>query len=167
MNDEYPRPPFEHYLKEIHVFAEVLAPLMGDMKLSGVGVYFDRNKFATSDGVSKELFAPYAYKIRNKLDETDFRYLAIDLAGKGTYPDEDWFVKIKDEWKNSAGKLTRFSDSSAVHGDAEITFRAPQYTDGKWSEPMYKCDNMLTDWVLTYRVPFLGPVSSGTGLEFK
>ena len=165
-NSEYPKPPFNHYLKEIHIFAEVLSPLMGDMKLSGVGVYFDRNKFATADGISKELFAPYAYRIAPKQnEESDYR--VIDLAGKGTYPDEDWFVNMKQKWTNDMENLPRFSDSSAIYSEAQISFRAPQYTDGEWSQPTYKCDNMLTDWVFTYRVPFFGPESSGTGLEFK
>ena len=165
-HSEYSKSPFKHYLKEIHVFAEVLAPLMGDMRLTSVGVYFDRDKFATSDAITKELFASYAYKIAsNDGEEPDYR--AIDLAAIGTYSDEDWFLKMKQKFANSMDNMTWFSDGSAAYSDAHTGFRAPRYTDGEWSGPTYKCDNMLSDWVFTYRVPFVGPKYSGSGLEFK
>ena len=164
MNSEYPKPPFKHYLKKIHVFAEVLAALMGDMKLSGVGVYFDRNKFAAADGVS-QYFGPYAYKIP-PLQNEEADYRAIDLAGIGSYAYEEWFTEMKQKWANNVDNLEHFNDSSAIFTDAEISYRAPTYTDGKWSGPTYKCDGMLSDWVFTYRVPFFGPVSSGRQLYF-
>ena len=157
--------PYKHYLNESHVFADVIATLMGDIKLSGVGVYFDRNKFATAEKVSKELFGPYVH--RSNYDNNGYaEFRAIDLAGYGTYTDEDWFVEIKRKWAINLDSLDHFSDSSATFTDTKISYRAPVYTDGEWTGPMYKCNGMLSDWVFTYRVPFFGSGGSDRELSF-
>lgn len=160
--NEYEKPPFTHYLKEVHVFGDVIASLISDRKLSGVGVYFDRNKFLTAKNLSKEFFGPFAYRVpsASENDNSDFR--AIDLAGYASYPNQDWFVQMKQKWTNDTH--VQLLEEFANRGTS--VYKGPKYTDGEWSGPTFKCDGKLGDWIISYRVPFFGHRSSDGRLDF-
>ncbi len=44
------------------IFGEVLANVMGDLKIKGSGVFFDIDKFEQPDGRTRQYFGPYAYR---------------------------------------------------------------------------------------------------------
>jgi hypothetical protein len=35
-----------------------------------------------------------------------------------------------------------------------ISYFAPKYEDGLWSNPVFKCDGMVNTWAVTYSIPF-------------
>ena len=44
------------------MFGEVVANVMGDLKIKGSGIYFDVDKFEAPDGKAKQFFGPFAYR---------------------------------------------------------------------------------------------------------
>ena len=172
-------------INETHVFGEVIANVISDFKIAGFGVFFDRNKFKVNNESTRELFGPFAYRIpSNTSDAGEFK--VIDFAGFPTsYVDQDWFEKTKENWTSNLDRLEEFSERLGYPnnhntsfkdeyserlgytGTHNVSFKAPSYADGKWSRPMFKCDGRIMEWVVTYTVPFFGPVSSGTDVEFK
>lgn len=176
-------------LNETHIFGEVLASVMADFKVLGMGVYFDRYKFRVSppvnttdprysNTITREYFGPFAFRIQNEGDGLDM-YRAIDTAGfQKHYVDEPWFSKVKGRWMTNFHGLRKFIDKPMIRSGPNqtssirfehypITYRAPDYEDGEWSRPTFKCDDMVMDWVLTYTVPFFGLNSIKTQIEFK
>lgn len=53
------------------------------------------------------------------------------------------------------------------HEDYPLTWMAPVYESGEWSDPYFDCDGYLKDWVITYRVPFFGNQGYGSPVEFR
>ena len=176
-------------LNETHIFGEVLASVMSDFKVLGVGAYFDRYKFRISppvnstdprysNTITREYFGPYAFRIQNTGDGLD-QYRVIDSAGfKHHYVDEPWFSKVKGRWMTNFHGLKKYIDKPMIRSGPNqtssirfehypITYRAPDYEDGEWSRPTFKCDDMVDDWVVTYTVPFFGLNSIKTQIEFK
>ncbi|XP_071112765.1 uncharacterized protein [Haliotis cracherodii] len=176
-------------LNETHIFAEVIANVMSDFKIKGSGVFFDRYKFRMSppvnntdprftDGITREFFGPYAYKLELKDEGLDY-YKAIDFAGfKDYYVDASWYRDMKARWATNQYGLKKFTAKPMIRSNPmgtslirfeyyPLTYRAPRYEDGEWLRPQFKCDGMVNDWVVTYVVPFFGKNSLKTEIEFK
>lgn len=176
-------------LNETHIFGEVLAMVMGDFKVLGAGAFFDRYKFRVAppfnttdpryaNALTREYFGPFAFRMQNTGDGLD-TYRAIDSAGlPDPYVDKLWFRTMKGRWASNYHGLKKFvakpmirsspnSTSSIRFEHYPITYRAPTYEDGEWSRPIFKCDDQINDWVLTYTVPFFGLNSIKSQIEFK
>ena len=81
------------------LFGEVLANVMGDLRIEASGVFYDIDKYKGPDDETRQYFGPYAYRFKEELggdgtDATDVktRFRAEDFAGHKThYLDEEWF----------------------------------------------------------------------------
>ena len=176
-------------LNETHIFGEVIASVMADFKVLGIGAYFDRYKFRVappvnttdprySNTVTREFFGPFAWRIQNIGDGLDM-FRSLDSAGlKRKYIDEPWFAKMKGRWMTNFHSLKKFINKPMIRSGPNqtssirfehypITYRAPDYEDGEWSRPTFLCDDFINDWVVTYTVPFFGLNSVKSQIEFK
>ena len=154
-------------LNETHIYGEVLANAMSDPSIAGFGVFFDRNKFKTGESTSREFFGPFAYREAPPHKSSVDGYKVVDFAGFHTrYVDEDWFRLMKGKWNLGLDSLEQFRDR-LVHHTRILSYRAPVYTDGEWSQPRFKCDGRVMDWVVTYTAAFFGPNGVASEIEFK
>ena len=112
---------------------------MGDLKIKGSGVFFELNKFVNQEGVSRELFGPYAYRNENPSDEDDdsnsnnndvanTQFRAFDKAGlPSNYMDESWFKNIKERWQSNTLGLSKFRENlrirSGKNGTSQVDCR--------------------------------------------
>ena len=172
-------------LHETQMFAEVVANIMGDFKILGSGIFFDRYKFRMSppvdnkdphltDGITKEYFAPFAFQNEDAATTT-----VIDYAGfNDSYTSKRWFLNMKSRWAANYHSLEKFTTRpmirSDINGTSSIRFEyypliyyATSYQDGEWLRPIFKCDGRVDKWVVTYVVPFFGKNSLKTSIEFK
>ena len=173
--EEYGNLRADNLLNVDQIFGEVLANVMGDYRVLGSGVFFDRDKYRGPDGNTKQFFGPYAW--RTSVSGT--RYLALDYAGfEKHYLDDVWFKNIKERWVSNTYGLQRFVSKPMIRSDLDGTslkkfeffpmyYYAPHEDDGLWSLPYFDCDGYINNWVLTYSVPFFGLNSLRTHLEFK
>ncbi|CAG2204956.1 unnamed protein product [Mytilus edulis] len=146
-------------LHQDHLFGEVLANVMADYRIISSGIFFEPYIFKNQDGTSKELFGPYAFKSEGVAK-------AIDMAGlPRKYIFENWYQNIKERWKTNTAKLEKYKMNQLVRSDVKgtsavkfeyypIAYFAPKYDDGMWSNPKFKCDRMVDNWVMTYSIPF-------------
>ncbi|KAL5010556.1 hypothetical protein ScPMuIL_012861 [Solemya velum] len=176
-------------LNETQIFGEVIANVMGDFRILGSGVFFDRYKFRMSppvnntdpryvNGITREFFGPYSWR-RNVNQEGLDEIKAIDFAGEAhSYVDKSWFRDIKGRWATNFEGLKTNIEKPMIRSDYKgtslvrfehypLTFRAPLYEHGKWLRPQFKCDGRVDDWVITYVVPFFGPDMLKQRIEFK
>jgi len=169
------------------IFGEVLANVMGDLKLKGSGVFFDEEKFIGPDGRTRQFFGPYAYRYDDEDqgiggptgDRASTHFRAIDYAGfEDHYLDDTWFKNIKERWQANTYGLTKFTEKPMIRSDLKGTslrkfemypmyYYAPSEEDGWWSAPYFDCDGYVNDWIVTYSIPFFGLNSIGSALEFK
>ncbi|XP_063442407.1 uncharacterized protein LOC134722716 [Mytilus trossulus] len=146
-------------LHQDHLFGEVLANVMADYRIVSSGIFFEPYIFKNKDGTPKELFGPYAFKSEGVAK-------AIDTAGlPRKYIFENWYQNIKERWKTNTAKLEKYKMNQLVRSDVKgtsavkfeyypIAYFAPKYDDGMWSNPKFKCDRMVDNWVMTYSIPF-------------
>lgn len=146
-------------LHQDHLFGEVLANVMADYRIISSGIFFEPYIFKNQDGTFKELFGPYAFKSEGVAK-------AIDMAGlPRKYIFENWYQNIKERWKTNTAKLEKYKMNQLVRSDVKgtsavkfeyhpIAYFAPKYDDGMWSNPKFKCDRMVDNWVMTYSIPF-------------
>lgn len=176
-------------LNETQIFGEVIANVMGDFRILGSGVFFDRYKFRMSppvnntdpryvNGITREFFGPYAWRKNNNQEGLD-EMRAIDFAGyPDSYVDKAWFRDLKARWGTNFEGLKKNVEKPLIRSDIKgtslvrfehypLTFRAPLYEHGKWLRPQFKCDGRIDDWVVTYAVPFFGPDMLKQEIEFK
>lgn len=179
-------------LNETQIFAEVIANVMGDSRILGSGVFFDRYKFRMSppvnntdprfvNGITREFFGPYAWRWpypKNTGIGLD-QFNALDFSGfKEFYTDKGWFQNLKSRWGTNFYDLKKFTAKPMIRSDYNgtssirfeyypLTFRAATYEDGEWLRPEFKCDNRVDNWVITYLAPFFGKNDLKTRLEFK
>ena len=187
MYEEYGNLKGDELLDVEQIFGEVLANVMGDLKLKGSGVFYDIDKYVARDGKTRQYFGPYAYRYDDPSDtgaetegervNTNFR--AIDYAGfPVSYINKPWFRNVKERWQSNTYGLTRFTQKPMVRSNLKgdslnkfemypMYYRAPNETDGWWSAPYFDCDGYVNDWVITYSVPFFGLNSIGSAIEFK
>ncbi len=176
----------DRLLNEEQMFAESFSNVMGDLKIKASGIFFDENSFI-SDGVERELFAPYAFRHFEKeggedgedpeIVNTNFR--AIDYAGyHKSYLQEEWFVNIKERWGPNTYGLQTYGQRPRVRTDLNgtsvkkfqffpIRVQVPKETDGYWTEPYFKCDGFVNEWIVTYSIPFFGKTSIRSRPKFK
>ena len=60
--EEYGNLKGDKLLNVEQLFGEVLANVMGDLKLKGSGIFFDTDKFRGPYGKIRQYFGPYAYR---------------------------------------------------------------------------------------------------------
>ena len=132
---------------------------MADNRILSSGVFFEPYIFENQDGTPKELFGPFAYK-ENGVAK------AIDMAGlPRKYTFEPWYQQIKSSWETNTAKLKKHKMNQINRSDAKgtsqvkfeyypIGYFAPKYEDGIWTQPIFKCDGMVDNWVMTYAIPF-------------
>lgn len=167
------------------IFGEVLANVMGDLKIKGSGVFYDIDKFEGPDARTRQYFGPYAYRYEDDNpsgpsgDRANTQFRAIDFAGFPThYLDEPWFKNVKERWQSNTYGLTKFTEKTMVRSDLDGAslkkfemypqyYYAPDETDGWWSPPYFDCDGYVNDWVITYSVPFFGLNTIRSALDFK
>ncbi|KAK7107826.1 uncharacterized protein [Littorina saxatilis] len=176
-------------LNETQIFAEVIANIMGDFRILGSGVFFDRYKFRMSppvnntdprfvNGITREFFGPYAFRTSTPQAGLD-SFNALDFSGfKNFYTDLPWFQNLKSRWATNFYDLKKFTAKPMIRSDYNgtssirfeyypLTYRAATYEDGEWLRPEFKCDGRVNDWVVTYLAPFFGKNDLKTRLEFK
>ncbi|GFS15850.1 Fras1 related extracellular matrix protein [Elysia marginata] len=179
-------------LNETQIFAEVISNVMADFKIVGAGVFFDRYKFRMSppvnntdprfvNGITREFFGPYAWREPDPTGSVraTSNFNAMDLAGLQTYyTDEPWFQDMKARWATNFVHLKKFTAKPMIRSDIPgtslirfeyypYTYRAPQYEDGEWLRPQFKCNGRYDAWVVPYQVPFFGWDDIKARLEFK
>ncbi|XP_050398522.1 uncharacterized protein LOC126816272 [Patella vulgata] len=144
-----------------HVFGEVIANVMGNYQIRSSGVFFDTNQFINPDDSVREYFGPLAY-------QKDGGYYAIDSAGlPEAYVHEDWYMTVKSRWQSNTVQLKTFKLRPMIRSDPKgtssirfehfpLSYKAPEYSDGYWTNPRFKCDGRVDDWIITYVVPFFG-----------
>ncbi|XP_063441841.1 uncharacterized protein LOC134722188 [Mytilus trossulus] len=153
------------------MFGEVIANVMADHKILSCGLYFEPYTFENQDGSKREMFGPFAYM-------QDGRALALDTAGNPRkYIYEDFYVKMKANWKTNFEHLHTYKMRPMVRydpaGTSQIRFeyfpmryKAPDYNDGQWSHPYFRCDGMVDEWIMTYSAPFFKKNYISNKIEF-
>lgn len=182
-------------LNETHLIGEVLANVMGDFKILGSGVFFERYRFRMSpplnntdprydNGIVKEFFGPYAWRKHATAmnSRTVHEYSIIDTAGfKEFYTDKSWYRLMKSRWQTNFHSLVKHTVKPMVRSDVNgtslvrfeyypLTYYAPRYAQGEWLRPHFMCGTdggvTVNNWVVSYVVPFFGHNQLKTRLEF-
>ncbi|XP_076444630.1 uncharacterized protein LOC143282762 isoform X1 [Babylonia areolata] len=178
-------------LNETQIFAEVIANVMGDFRILGSGVFFDRYKFRMSppvnntdprfvNGITREFFGPYAWRHSSSDQGTGLdSFNALDFSGfQDFYTDKAWFQNLKSRWATNFYDLKKFTAKPMIRSNYNgtssirfeyypLTYRAATYEDGEWLRPEFKCDGRVEDWVVTYLAPIFGKNDLKTRIEFK
>jgi hypothetical protein len=47
-----------------------------------------------------------------------------------------------------------------------MRYKAPAYYDGQWSNPYFRCDGMVDNWIMTYSTPFFTKNYISNRIEF-
>lgn len=158
-------------LTEDQMFGEVIATTMGNVRVWGAGVFWDRNKFT-----NRTLFAPFAYK---RQQNTRY-YFAEDLArrtGDEQYLQKPWFRNMKTRWATTTDDLEEYILKIKIRGNSSgeyltkydhypVRYKAAELRHGQWTAPYFDC-GLLNKWVVTYAAPFFGWDSIRNKLEFK
>ena len=183
--EEYGNLRGDHLLHTEQLFGEVLANVMGDLRVHASGLFFDTDKYTAPDGSTRQLFGPYAYRAKatdvggpeGEQVQTHFR--AIDFAGmRDRYVHRDWFKVVKERWQSNTYGLQQFTEKPLIRSDLRGTslkkfelyplyYHAAREEDGWWSAPYFDCDGFIKDWIITYSVPFFGRNTIGSAIEFK
>lgn len=187
MYEEYGNLRGDNLLNIEQLFGEVIANVMGDLKIKGSGIFYDIDKYMSPDGRTRQFFGPYAYRYSPEDsggpegDQANTHFRAVDYAGfENHYLDRDWFKNVKERWQSNTYGLTKFTEKPMIRSDIAGTslkkfelypmyYRAPKEEDGWWSAPYFDCgsEEHVNDWIITYAIPFFGRNSIGSALEFK
>ena len=123
MYEEYGNLRGDQFLNIEQLFGEVIANVMGDLKIKGSGVFFDIDKYFGPDGLTRQFFGPYAYRYEREdegdsggaADRANTHFRAIDYAGFETnYLDEPWFKNVKERWQSNTYGLTKFTEKPMI-----------------------------------------------------
>lgn len=158
-------------LTEDQVFGEAVATVMGDIRVWGAGVFWDRNKFP-----GRTHFAPFAYKKEQNVRN----FYAEDLTrrkGDDFYLKKHWFKTMKTRWSTTTDDLEEYILKIKIRGNSSgeymtkydhypVRYKAAELRHGMWTAPYYDC-GLLNQWVVTYVSPFFGWDSIRNKLEFK
>ncbi|XP_060084009.1 uncharacterized protein LOC132563267 [Ylistrum balloti] len=146
-------------LHQEHIFGEVLANVMADHKILSSGVYYEPYVFENMDGSKRKFFGPFAFQKKGVS-------YAIDTAGlRRPYVDEQWYRRARERWSTNTASLKTYKMRSMMRSDQEgsssvkfeyfpVSYQAPDYSDGIWIGPTFRCDGNIDDWVMTYISPF-------------
>ena len=108
------------------IFGEVLANVMGDLKIKGSGVFFDIDKFEGPDGERRQFFGPFAYRYNEDTggqegERVNTQYRAVDFAGfPDNYLDYPWFRAVKERWQSNTYGLTKFTEKPMIRSDLQV-----------------------------------------------
>ncbi|CAG0883266.1 unnamed protein product [Darwinula stevensoni] len=159
-------------LTEDQIMGEVLSLLLGDTRIWGAGVYWDRDTFP-----NKTLFAPYAYKTQLNTRKFNIDDMARLNSTKEVYTNKKWFKDLKARWATNLESLEEFFVKIHIRSNSSgqyvrkyerypMSFRAPKLEHGWWSTPFFDCDGFHQQWVVMYAAPFFGWDSLRNKLKF-
>ncbi|KAG1714902.1 Adrenodoxin, mitochondrial [Nymphon striatum] len=160
-------------LTEDQMIGEVLSIVMGNFRIQGCGVFFDRNQFP-----NKTHFAPYAFRKERRNTRNFNVYDYSRKEKKNEYLTKDWFKILKTQWSTNTDDLEeyiakiniRFNSSgeySVKFDDYPIQYQAAELRHGYWTKPYFDCGGFHKQWVITYAAPFFGWDKIHYKLEFK
>lgn len=157
------------------IIGEALATVIGDRRLQGCGVLFDRNQF----GPNNTEFAPYAYR----LERNTRKFFVDDLSRfhrqtKKHYLSQEYFRHLKMRWASNTDDLETYTtkiniryNSSGLYGirydHYPLQYKAAELRHGYWTSPYFDCGGFHNQWLLTYAAPFFGWDKIKSKLEFK
>lgn len=159
-------------LHQEHLFGEVLANVMADFKILSSGIFYEPYTFRNPNETVRELFGPYAYRKNGG-------FYALDSAGLDRhYTLELWYREMKYRWNTNTEFLKTFNirsmmrsdingSSSVRHEHFPVTYRAPTIEQGLWMPPVFKCDDRVDTWVMTYVVPFFRGIKISRKVQFS
>lgn len=159
-------------LHQEHLFGEVLANVMADFKILSSGIFYEPYTFRNPNETFRELFGPYAYRKNGG-------FYALDSAGLDAhYTLELWYREMKYRWSTNTEFLKTFNirsmmrsdingSSSVRHEHFPLTYRAPTIEQGLWMPPVFKCDDRVDNWVMTYVVPFFRRIKLSQKVQFS
>ncbi|THD27998.1 Fras1 extracellular matrix protein [Fasciola hepatica] len=162
-------------INRFELFGEVIANVLSNFDIVSSGVFFDYQMFTDHDGITWDLFAPFAYKPVGSTQAVE----AIDMS-INTYRDyveKPWFRTLKDRWVSSRFGLERITTKPYIRSDVNgtqlqryfnfpIYYRVPYYEDGYWTQPYFDCQGLVKDWLITYASPFFGVFGEERALRF-
>jgi hypothetical protein len=84
---------------------------------------------------------------------------------------------MKSNWKTNFEHLKIYKMRPMVRYDPKGTsqirfeyfpmrYKAPAYYDGRWSNPYFRCDGMVDNWIMTYSTPFFTKNYISNRIEF-
>lgn len=162
-------------LTEDQIIGEALATVIGDRKIYGCGVLFDRGQFP-----NKTHFAPYAYR----LERNDRKFYVDDLSrpmyqrSDSFYSRREYFRQLKLRWASNADDLETYTAKINIRYNSSglypikydhypLQYKAAELRHGHWTSPYFDCHGHHKDWIITYAVPFFGWDKIKSKLEFK
>lgn len=162
-------------LTEDQIIGEALATVIGDRRIYGCGVLFDRNQFP-----NKTEFAPYAYR----KERNDIKFYVDDLsrfrrhAKRTHYLQTDYFKHLQLRWASNFDDLETYTtkiniryNSSGLHNirydHYPLQYQAADLKHGYWSSPFFDCHGFHKEWIINYAAPFFGYDKIKSRLEFK
>ncbi|CAH8864237.1 unnamed protein product [Trichobilharzia szidati] len=162
-------------INRYQLFGEVIANVLSNFDIVSSGIFFDYQMFTDHEGVTWDLFAPYAYKPVHATQAAE----AIDMSINyyRDYTEKPWFRTLKSRWASSRQGLEKITSKPFIRSDVNgtqlqryftfpIYYRVPYYEDGYWTQPYFDCDGMVKDWIITYATPFFGVVGEERALRF-
>lgn len=163
-------------LTEDQVIGEALAVVIGDRKILGCSVEFDRNRF-----INRTVFAPLAY--RKKRNDREFHVIDQARPGPGNhdgsaYLKSNLFEHLKNRFATFTYELPTFTAKINVRYNSSglyaikydhypLNYKAAELDHGYWSQPYYDCHGVHHDWIVKFGVPFFGWDRIHARLEFK
>lgn len=158
-------------LTEDQIIGEVLSAVIGNEKIQGCGVSFERNQF-----INRTLFAPYAYR----KERNTRTYFVEDLARQKDkpYTQSEWFQSLRTRWASNTDELETYTtkiqiryNSSGVsnirYDHYPLQYKAAELRHGYWTAPFFDCQGFHNQWLITYAAPFFGFDKIKSRLEFK
>lgn len=163
-------------LTEDQIIGEALSMVIGNRKILGCSVEFDRNQFT-----NRTVFAPLAY--RKQRNDRDFsvidQALPTTMSPDGTaYLNSDMFQHLKKRWASYTDDLTTFTAKINIRYNSSglrsirydhypLHYKAAELNHGHWSRPYFDCNGIHNEWILKYGVPFFGWDSIRSRIELK
>ncbi|KAI1308698.1 putative G-protein coupled receptor [Halotydeus destructor] len=162
-------------LTEDQLIGEALATVIGDHRIYGCGILFDRGQFE-----NKTLFAPYAYRKK----KNDIKFFVDDLSrhhrreGNKFFLHKDYFKHLQLRWATNFDDLETFTSKINIRFNSSglqnirydhypLQYKAASLRHGYWTSPYFDCHGLHKDWIVNYAVPFFGHDKIQSRLEFK
>lgn len=162
-------------LTQDQIIGEALATVIGDRRLQGCGVFFDRNQYNSSI----PFFAPYAYR----KERNTRKFFVDDMSrfpqqSRQFYLNHEYFKQLKMRWASNMDDLITFTTKINVRFNSSglysmrydhypLQYKAAELRHGYWTSPHFDCGGFHNQWLLTYAAPFFGWDKIKSRLEFK
>lgn len=162
-------------LTEEQLIGEALSVVIGDRKIYGCGILFDRNQYP-----NKTSFAPYAYRM-----ERNARKFFVDDLSRRLFQNADnfylrseVFTTLKRRWASNTDDLETYTakiniryNSSGLYSikydHYPLHYKAAELRHGHWTSPYFDCYGFHKEWIITYAAPFFGWDKIKSRIEFK